>query len=59
MRLKITPPDTVHDIDDPEPPDFTDVPDCSICGGARILLGHLGTRAHYHCRDCGAQSSCS
>ena len=28
-------------------------PACPQCGGAGGLLGHLGTLAHYRCRDCG------
>lgn len=31
--------------------------DCKICEGQCGLLGVLGRRAHYQCRDCGAQFS--
>lgn len=31
--------------------------DCSQCGGPLIPLGSLGSRKHYRCRNCGAQSS--
>jgi hypothetical protein len=26
---------------------------CSFCGGELYLLGQLGLRLHYRCRDCG------
>lgn len=30
---------------------------CSVCGGLKVLLGRLGRRLHYRCRDCGILSS--
>lgn len=30
---------------------------CPICDGEAGLLGHLGYRAHYACRNCGMQFS--
>jgi ribosomal protein L37E len=26
---------------------------CHLCGGPALLLGRLGDREHYQCRDCG------
>lgn len=40
------------DDDDGEP-----APDCPICGGPGGLLGSLGRRTHYTCRNCGMQYS--
>lgn len=31
--------------------------ECPACGGEAGLMGMLGTRAHYNCRNCGAWSS--
>lgn len=31
--------------------------DCEMCGGPVGYLGSLGNRAHFQCRDCGAESS--
>jgi hypothetical protein len=30
---------------------------CSTCGGPLMLLGALGSRTHYRCRNCGLDSS--
>jgi hypothetical protein len=30
---------------------------CMVCGGPRYLLGSLGNRRHYRCRNCGMGSS--
>ena len=30
---------------------------CSICNGTLNLLGVLGSREHYNCQNCGAESS--
>lgn len=30
---------------------------CPACGGEAELMGVLGTRAHYNCRNCGTWSS--
>lgn len=30
---------------------------CEICGGPLLLLGVLGSLAHYNCRDCGMMFS--
>jgi hypothetical protein len=26
---------------------------CGLCGGPLVLLGKLGDRKHYRCRNCG------
>lgn len=26
---------------------------CSLCGGILVLLGVLGRKRHWRCRDCG------
>ena len=31
--------------------------ECLECGGPAPLLGVLGRRIHFKCRDCGAQQS--
>lgn len=31
--------------------------DCPMCGGEAQLMGQLGNRKHYRCRDCGWDSS--
>lgn len=31
--------------------------ECSVCGGERQVLGALGGRTHFRCRNCGMQSS--
>jgi tRNA(Ile2) C34 agmatinyltransferase TiaS len=31
--------------------------DCPMCGGTGMLLGQLGHREHYRCRDCGMDYS--
>jgi len=31
--------------------------DCPHCGGQGVLLGTLGKRVHFRCRDCGADFS--
>lgn len=41
------------DFEDEEP-DFLP---CPACGGEGGLLGTLGTRNHYRCRQCGAEYS--
>lgn len=28
-------------------------PACPVCGGPGTLLGAMGTRLHFRCRDCG------
>jgi transposase-like protein len=28
-------------------------PGCPMCNGSGVLLGVLGSRAHFRCRDCG------
>lgn len=33
------------------------VPDCSMCGGPQMILGALGNRTHYRCRNCGMDNS--
>ena len=30
---------------------------CSFCGGPGILLGSLGSREHFRCRNCGTEWS--
>lgn len=35
---------------DPEVP-------CPLCGGPSVVLGDLGSRRHYRCRNCGGQFS--
>ena len=30
---------------------------CPVCGGQAGVLGSLGNRVHYVCRDCGMQFS--
>src|SRR5208282_6197831 len=30
---------------------------CPMCGGTSTMLGQLGNRVHYRCRDCGADHS--
>jgi transposase-like protein len=30
---------------------------CPVCGGPGVLLGTLGRRTHYRCRDCGMDFS--
>jgi len=31
--------------------------ECPLCGGPGVLLGALGAREHFRCRDCGAGHS--
>lgn len=35
------------------PPDES----CGLCGGELTLLGALGARLHYRCRNCGWETS--
>ncbi len=37
--------------------DTDESPACEACGGELQLLGTLGTRTHYRCRNCGLDSS--
>jgi hypothetical protein len=30
---------------------------CSVCGGPNMVLGQLGSKTHYRCRNCGMDSS--
>jgi DNA-directed RNA polymerase subunit RPC12/RpoP len=30
---------------------------CPVCPGEGVILGALGTRVHYRCRDCGMEFS--
>ena len=41
---------------DDEPEDTTDE-GCPACGGPVTLLGTLGKRKHFRCRNCGLDSS--
>jgi hypothetical protein len=39
-------------------PDEDDEPrECPMCGGPSGVMGTLGKRTHYNCRNCGAWSS--
>ena len=33
------------------------IPECPACGGGGTILGSLGARKHYRCRQCGMQYS--
>lgn len=35
----------------------TEARSCSVCGGEAGLLGQLGNRKHFTCRDCGMEFS--
>lgn len=37
--------------------DFVADPNCPTCGGPGALLGALGRRVHFRCRDCGLDFS--
>ena len=45
-----------------KPVTYLDVEDevqhfCDVCGGECFILGTLGNRTHYRCRNCGMDSS--
>lgn len=31
--------------------------ECQACGGPCVLMGMLGRRVHYRCRDCGMDNN--
>jgi hypothetical protein len=37
--------------------EFLDFLWCRVCGGELSLLGMLGRRGHFRCRDCGLDQS--
>lgn len=39
-----------------EPGDVTEA-ECPMCGGPGVLLGKLGSRVHFRCRNCGMDFS--
>jgi len=71
VSIEHDPRDTLKMLEGDEPLDFEvmvsgfdeddddeDEPaECPVCGGPGVILGTLGTRVHYRCRDCGMEFS--
>lgn len=65
MDVGMTPSGPVEPFGDPslippydvEPDEEFDIANCPACEGPGMLLGVLGTRTHYRCRNCGLDFS--